>query len=155
MPGKFVYTPQSGTVLSVGTHTLNTTFTQTNTINYTKASASVSINVIQKTPTITWHNPAALVYGTQLSGTQLDATALVPGTFVYTPSLETELDVGLNQTLNTIFTPIDTANYTMASANIFINVKPVTPTITWSNPTSITYGAALNNTQLDATVSVP
>ncbi len=29
------------------------------------------------------------------------------------------------------------------------------PTITWSNPANITYGTALNSTQLDATASVP
>src|SRR5208283_3340402 len=47
--GTFTYTPPSGTVLSVGTHTLSTTFTPTNTANYTTASANVSINVIQAT----------------------------------------------------------------------------------------------------------
>jgi hypothetical protein len=31
----------------------------------------------------------------------------------------------------------------------------VVPTITWSNPSDITYGTALGNTQLDVTSSVP
>ena len=36
-------------------------------------------------PTITWPTPAPIMYGTALSATQLDATASVPGTFVYSP----------------------------------------------------------------------
>jgi len=45
------------------------------------------------TPVITWANPAAITYGTTLSGTQLNATASVPGAFVYTPAF----GVGLPQ----------------------------------------------------------
>jgi hypothetical protein len=52
VPETLVYTPQSGTVLSSGMHTLRASFTPTDTINYTQASASVLINVTQATPTI-------------------------------------------------------------------------------------------------------
>ncbi len=45
VPGSFVYDPASGTVLSAGTHTLNVTFTPTDTANYTNAIANVTINV--------------------------------------------------------------------------------------------------------------
>jgi len=41
----FVYNPPSRTVLSLGTHKLNTTFTPTDSTNYITASASVLINV--------------------------------------------------------------------------------------------------------------
>ncbi len=44
--GTFVYTPPSGTVLSVGTWTLNVSFTPTDTANYTTASKNVLINVM-------------------------------------------------------------------------------------------------------------
>ena len=74
------------------------------------------------TPTITWSNPANITYGTPLSSTQLDATASVPGTFVYTPPLGTVLNVGLNQLLNITFTPNDAANYTTTSATTSINL---------------------------------
>ena len=67
------------------------TFTPTDTTDYTTATASASINVKQATPTITWSNPADITYGTALSGTQLDATANVPGTFAYTPASGTVL----------------------------------------------------------------
>ena len=43
--GTFVYNPPPGIILDVGTHTLNTTFTPTDTTNYTTASKSASINV--------------------------------------------------------------------------------------------------------------
>ncbi len=44
--GTFVYTPPSGTILGIGSNQkLNTTFTPTDTANYTTASKSVSINV--------------------------------------------------------------------------------------------------------------
>ena len=50
-----------------------------------------------QTPAITWSNPADITYGTALSGTQLDATASVPGTFVYSPAANTVLNAGANR----------------------------------------------------------
>ncbi len=41
------------------------------------------------------------------------------------------------------------------SKTVTIDVLKATPTITWSNPADITYGAALNETQLNAVSSVP
>src|SRR5262249_52770663 len=45
----------------------------------------VAVNVTKATPVITWAAPADITFGTSLSGAQLNATANVPGTFVYTP----------------------------------------------------------------------
>lgn len=66
-------------------------------------------------PAITWASPASIAYGTALSATQLNATANVPGEFVYTPASGTVLAVGTH-TLTTSFTPTDTVNYATASA---------------------------------------
>ena len=134
---------------------MSNTFTPADTANYTKATDSVSINVTQATPTITWSNPANITYGTPLSSIQLDATSSVPGSFAYNPVAGTTLGVGQNQQLTAILTPTDTANYTTASASVSINVTKATPTITWKNPANIKYGTALSSTQLDATSSVP
>ena len=41
------------------------------------------------TPTITWAAPPDIVYGTALNAAQLNATANLPGVFVYTPSAGT------------------------------------------------------------------
>ena len=56
---------------------------------------------------ITWPTPAAITYPTALSATQLDATANVAGTFVYSPEAGTVLPAG-NQTLSVQFTPTNT-----------------------------------------------
>ena len=63
MPGTFVYTPALGAVLSAGpAQPLSVTFTPTDGVNYTNASAGVTITVDKATPTITWPAPAAITY---------------------------------------------------------------------------------------------
>src|ERR1019366_8929437 len=92
--GTFVYNPALGTSLAAGSHTLQVTFTPTDTTDYTTATGSVTLLVGQGAPTITWAMPAAISYGTALSATQLNATANVPGTFAYTPVAGTVLHAG-------------------------------------------------------------
>jgi len=98
-------------------------------------SNAATLTVNKTTPVITWGSPADIVYGTALSGTQLNATASVPGTFDYTPATGTVLKAGNSQPLSVNFTPEDTANYNNASKNVTIDVtpKPVTPGITADN----------------------
>ncbi len=67
------------------------------------------------TPTITWATPAGIMYGTALTSAQLDATASVPGTFVYSPAAGTVPAAGTD-TLSVTFTPTDTTDYTTATA---------------------------------------
>jgi hypothetical protein len=86
VPGNLVYTPAAGTTPATGTDTLSVTFTPTDTTNYTTATKTVQITVTQAAPVITWNNPAAITYGTALSATQLNATATVGGSFIYTPA---------------------------------------------------------------------
>src|SRR6185436_12676905 len=106
------------------------------------------------TPTITWTTPADIIYGTTLGATQLNATASVPGTFVYTPAAGAVLSAGAAQTLSVSFTPTDAANYTSATKTVEINVLKATPVLTWSTPADIIYGTALGATQLNATANV-
>ena len=152
--GTFAYSPAAGTVLAVGSQTLSVTFTPTNTTDYSTAVSTVTLTVNSVTPTITWPTPAAIAYGTALSGTQLDATASVAGTFVYSPAAGTVLAAGA-QTLSVTFTPTNTADYSTATATVTLTVNMVTPTITWATPAAIAYGTALSAAQLDATASVP
>ena len=98
-----------------------------------------------RTPTITWANPADITYGTALSATQLDATATVPGSFVYTPATGTVLSVGTGHTLSVTFTPTDTVDYNAVTIATAINVEKATPVLTWANPASISYGTALRD----------
>src|SRR5207249_1966777 len=103
------------------------------------------------TPTITWAAPASITFGTALSGTQLNATASVPGTFVYAPPAGTVLPAGAGQTLSVTFTPTNAVNYATATASVAVTVLRATPTITWAAPANIIYGTALGATQLNAT----
>ncbi|HEV7428711.1 MAG TPA: Ig-like domain repeat protein [Thermoanaerobaculia bacterium] len=151
--GTFTYSPAAGTVLNSGTQTLTATFTPTDSANYNTASGTVSITVVKGAPTITWSTPSSITYGTALGATQLNASSSVAGTFTYWPAAGTVLSVG-TQTLTTSFTPTDSANYNTASGTVSLTVAKATPTITWSTPSSITYGTALGATQLNASASV-
>ena len=73
-------------LLTAGTHTLEVVFTPTDTLNYCPESATVTLVVNRATPTLAWSNPADIVYGIALSATELNATASVAGTFVYSPA---------------------------------------------------------------------
>jgi hypothetical protein len=136
VPGTFTYSPPAGTLLHAGNNqALSVTFTPTDTADYTTATATVSINVLRATPTITWANPSDIVHGTALGPTQLDASASypvggrsvgVPGNFAYSPGAGTILPVGNNQALAVTFTPTDTIDYTGATATVTIDVLPAT-----------------------------
>ena len=124
VPGTFVYAPAAGTVLNVGAgQTLSVTFTPTDTASYTTAAQTVTIDVTKAMPVVTWANPASIVSGTALSVTQLNATANVPGTFVYTPPMGTVLSAGTGQVLSVTFTPRNTANYNTATKAVAIDVS--------------------------------
>ena len=121
--GTFAYTPAAGVKLNAGPNQeLSVAFTPTDAANYNGASKTVQVDVLKATPVITWANPADIIYGTLLSATQLNATADVAGSFVYTPAADVKLNVGQNQTLSVTFTPTDTANYNGASKTVQINV---------------------------------
>jgi hypothetical protein len=154
VPGTFAYNPAASTILTAGSHTLSVTFAPTDATDYTTATANVTLVVNQVTPTITWPTPGAITYGTTLSAAQLDATASVPGTLVYSPAAGTVLGAG-TQTLSVSFTPTDTTDYANANATVMLQVNKALPTITWATPMAITYGTALSAAQLNATASVP
>jgi hypothetical protein len=120
--------------------------------------ASVTIGTLQvnvATPVVTWPHPAAITYPAPLSSTELDATASVPGTFVYTPPEGTVLNAGPGQPLSVAFTPTDTANYVAVTQTTTLTVRQEVSVVTWPTPAAIPYGTALSATQLSATASVP
>ena len=94
-----------------------------------------------KPPTLSWPNPANIVYGTSLGVTQLNATANTTGTFSYTPAAGKVFGPG-TQTLSVQFTPADTTNYSSATTTAVLIVTPAPLTVTADNKT-IAYGAAL------------
>ncbi|MCU0249278.1 MAG: hypothetical protein MUE61_03655 [Vicinamibacterales bacterium] len=78
-------------------------------------------------PVITWANPSAISSATPLGAAQLNATANVPGTFVYDPPAGTVLSAGAGQLLSVTFIPDDLGAYAPALATVAIdvNVGPV------------------------------
>ena len=106
------------------------------------------------TPTITWPAPDPITYGDKLTFAQLNATASVEGTFVYTPGPGYVLPVGTH-TLWVTFTPADSGNYAPLQAAISIVVAKATPALTWPTPAEIIYGTALDDAQLNASAPVP
>jgi RHS repeat-associated protein len=123
--GTFTYTPAAGQILPLGSNTLSVLFTPTDGVDYTTATATTTISVIQGVPKITWANPAAITAGTPLSATQLDATASTAGTFIYSPPAGTVLAQG-TQTLTVDFTPSNTSEYASATASVSLTVNAST-----------------------------
>ncbi len=237
IPGTFVYSPASGSVLTAGAQTLSTTFTPTDTVNYTTATSSVSMTVnkalltvtvdnlaktvttpnpvltytitgfvnsegvavlngtspvltttavtnspmgtypitltagtlaaanytftlvdgtltvnSQSLPTISWGVPAPITYGTPLSSTQLNATANVAGTYLFTPALGSLLNAGIHS-LSVTFTPTDSVNYLPATSTVTLTINKATPIITWTAPSAISTVTPLSITQLNATAN--
>jgi hypothetical protein len=86
-----------------------------------------SFTVAKANQMITWSNPAAISYGTPLSGTQLNATVAgvaggsAPGALTYSPSSGTVLLAG-TQTLTV--SAAATANYNAATMPVSLVVNP-------------------------------
>ena len=118
------------TYIAAGVYTVNETVSNANGTNSMLATINVLTTTPQNTtPTITWSNPADILYGIPLSNIQLDASVsdpvsgeTVPGTFVYTPPSGTILRPGI-QILSVSFTPDDNTNYNTASKTVIIRVR--------------------------------
>jgi hypothetical protein len=114
--GTFTYTPAAGTVLKAGKQTLAVTFTPSDTKTYSAATASAQLTVNQAAPVITWAAPASIATGTALGAAQLNATANVPGSFMYNPAVGAVLSAGTQQ-LTAVFSPTDNTDYSSATAH--------------------------------------
>lgn len=139
----------SGNTLTInGAGTIVLAANQAGNANYLAApQVTQSVLVNKNTPTITWTTPAAITYGTALSGMQLNATSGgVAGTFAYTPAAGAVLGAG-SQTLSVTFTPTDSTDYTSATGTTTLTVNKVAVVISISstvNPSS--YGSTITFT---------
>ncbi|HXP59240.1 MAG TPA: MBG domain-containing protein [Dongiaceae bacterium] len=84
-------------------------------------------------PALTWNKPASIIYGTPLSSVQLNATANVPGSKVYTPPAGTVLPVGTN-ILSLVFSA---AGYSSVTTNVSLVVLPAPLTVAANNATRL------------------
>jgi hypothetical protein len=152
--GSLVYSPAAGEVLPAGKHKLTATFTPTDSANYTSVQAAVMATVAKSTPAVSWTAPAPITGGTPLSSEQLNASATIPGKFVYSPAAGDLLSVG-KHTLSVTFYPTDSNGYAEATATVVLAVTRSVPAIAWPAPEPITYGTKLSKVHLDASASVP
>jgi hypothetical protein len=106
------------------------------------------------TPVLMWSAPGGINYGTRLTSTQLNATASVPGRFVYSPAAGTLPPAGISN-LTATFIPTDTTNYSAVTGSVELTVMRAVPTFSWATPASIVKGTALSGAQLNANASVP
>lgn len=162
-PGATIYYTTDGSVPSAGSlvYTGPITISSSETLKaiavatgFPGSAVASAAYVILAPVTITWTAPAAVTYGTPLSGTQLNASASVAGTITYSPPAGSILSAGV-QTLTATFTPSDSTVYSTATASVSITVNQATPAVTWATPAAIPLGAALGSAQLDATATVP
>ncbi len=125
--------------------------------HYGSATTNAAFTIHPATPVITWNQPTPITYGTALDADELNATANVAGTLVYSPTNGTILRAGTNQILNATFTPGDTNDYSSATNLVFITVLPAPTTVTIAPSASeITYGQTLASSSLSGgTASVP
>jgi hypothetical protein len=153
VPGTFSYSPALGTILAAGAQLLTATFTPTDSVDFTVATASVTLTVKQALPQLAWAAPVSIPFGTPLSTTQQNATASVPGVFTYAPAAGFIFNSGM-QRLTATFQPTDSVDYASSSTYVTLYVHPVVPKITWPAPAAISYGTMLTGTQLNASTSV-
>jgi hypothetical protein len=121
VPGTFVYSPPSGTVLVPGNHTISAIFTPSDTTDYVVITNTVNVTVEKGMPVLAWPPPIPILYGTPLSSNQLNATANMSGSFAYHPPVGSVLNLGTN-TLSVVFTPTDTVDYTNTTTEVSLVV---------------------------------
>ena len=156
VPGTFSYDPPAGSVLNGGTQTLSVTFTPNDTIDYAAVTVSMPITIAKVTPTVSWASPTPITYGTALGDGLRPRDRRCPRELVLQPGHQHgSSSAGTVQTLTLTFTPDDAVDYNVVQLSTTIAVAKATPTVAWAPPTPITYGTALGDGQLDATVDVP
>ncbi|MGA3132375.1 MAG: AAA family ATPase [Terracidiphilus sp.] len=152
--GSLAMTPAKGEILPAGTHMVHAVFLPVDSANYMPAEADVPVQVAKANPVITWETPHAIVYGAELTGEQLSATANVNGHFTFTPALGKKLGAG-QHAISAVFVPDDGGNYQSVQATVQLTVEKAAPAIHWPEPEAIAYGEELSEKQLQARASVP
>jgi uncharacterized repeat protein (TIGR01451 family) len=111
--------------------------------NYSITNPGATFTITPASVNVVWSNPEDITYGTPLGPTQLNATANVPGSFVYLPGAGTVLNAGPHQALTVQFTPADTTDFSIpAPVTVFITVSKAQLTVT-ANDQSKTYDGSV------------
>jgi len=144
--GVFAYTPPSGTILAAGNaQTLSVIFTPNDSVNYTTAQASVSINVTRAPLTVTAANKSK-VYGAANPALSASYIGFVNG------DTSASLDAPVNLTTTAVTgsavgdypitaTGAADVNYLVSHVNGLLSVTRAPLTVTAANKSKV-YGAA-------------
>ena len=155
VPGAFSYPSNlGGTVLGGGAHSLQVTFTPSDSTDYQSAVGTTTLQVNPSAPALSVTPVASLVPGTTLSSSAVSVQASVPGSYSYSPPMGSTVDAG-TEDLAVTFTPDDTTDYAPTTKLVAIPVDRLVPQVTWPTPLPVAAGSTLSPAQLDATASVP
>jgi len=152
--GRLVYNPPAGTILPEGVHALSVIFIPNDPVNYNTAVNVASLTVSRMIPRIEWPDPAPIFYGARLSGTELNARAPIPGSFVYAPKEGTLLAAGVHKVTAT-FLPEQSEYYSETKATVTLIVARATPEARWQQPPDIVYGTPLGTEHFAVEARVP
>ena len=142
------------TILKAGTTTI-TASQAGNDMFESAANVQQQVTINKSTPSITWTNPADVVYGTALGPTQLNASSSIDGTFAYIPISGTRLNAGNNQNLSVTFAPTDAGNYNSATKQVSINVTKAQQQVNFPTLPDETIRDAAFNLTASASSSLP
>jgi DNA-binding beta-propeller fold protein YncE len=137
--------------LAPGSYTISITYSGDNNYAVPSSAITISLQIGQLTPTITW-TPASssIPYGTALGGALLNASAAsggtsVRGTFTYKATIAGGAPVTITSasvlsagsyTLTATFTPTDTTTYATVTAQVPLTVTQLTPAVTLTSSAS-------------------
>jgi beta-lactamase superfamily II metal-dependent hydrolase len=136
----------TGTPTTAGSFDVTITATDANQCSGTR---TITVAIARSATSVTWATPAPIVYGTTLTALQLNATASVPGSFVYTPPAGTVFPAG-DHPLSVTFTPTDSADFNQSTASVILRVNQAPLTVSADSKARL-YGAP--NPPLTATIS--
>jgi hypothetical protein len=98
--------------------------------------ATADLTIVENTPRVTWATPSNIVYGTPLGSAQLNASADVAGTFVYTPQAGSVLHTG-DHALSVRFVPADTERFEEVTAEVALTVTRALLTVAVDNASKL------------------
>jgi uncharacterized delta-60 repeat protein len=124
------YNGSSAAPVTAGNYSVTAAFPGNS--DYNAVTKTEQLVIGKGTPVISWPDPAPIIAGTPLSGTQLNAIASVPGTLTYLQPVGSLLAAGSDRVLSVNFSPTDTSDYESVTAQVSINVlaPPAPPHVT-------------------------
>ena len=141
----FTYNGSAAAPTAAGTYTVVGTV---NDPNY-QGTATGTLTIAKATATVTLGSLSQTYTGSALSATATTTPANLTVTFTYNGLTATPTAAGTYTVIGTVNDP----NY-LGSAIGTLVINKATPTVAWATPAVITYGTALNATQLDASSPV-